>query len=471
MRKMSLRSTPVTDAMAPLDLKPMKEKSSKKRKSTDLADSSSATKTKSKSKDKSSKKRKASVGVETSVITESTREPNSIRENKQQEEEIIDVVMNDAEVQNGEVERIESTNSPSKKRKLSVEEIEVDITAPEPPSKKALRLLKKGKPLPPSKSGAADPIAESKTKKSEVEKRSEHGVWIGNLPWSVSKEDLRKFLVEYSDITEDSITRIHMPSPNDKKSANQVQERKFGKIVHNNGFAYVDFAVEDLVEKAIELSEQLLGGRRVLIKNSKSFEGRPEKTQEESRFEGKPPNKRVFLGNLRFDATEESIKGHFEKCGPIESVKVATFEDSGKCKGYAWVVFEDLEAAGHAVRGFVIIETEDSEAGSETSGSDEEEASKLKPKKIKLRKWWVNKIMGRPLRVEYAEDAQVRYKKRYGKDGTKAVVGASKEDGKENVIRAPRVSGPKPAVKYDLPYGGAHLTGGIVEATGKKTTF
>ena len=47
-----------------------------------------------------------------------------------------------------------SQEPPSKKRKGSVEEIEVDVTAPEPPSKKALRRLKKGKPLPPSKSGA-----------------------------------------------------------------------------------------------------------------------------------------------------------------------------------------------------------------------------------------------------------------------------------------------------------------------------
>jgi len=459
------------EEMAPIESKPTKEKSSK-RKSTDPTELAPTTKTKSKSKDKtSSKKRKASAVIEASAAADSVAGTSPVEGDEQDKADGVDVIMNDSEVHNDEAELTKSTDSPTKKRKLSVEEIEVDITAPEPPSKKALRLLKKGKPLPPSKSGA-EPSAESETKKAEVEKRSEYGVWIGNLPWSVSKEDLRKFLVEYSDITEEGITRVHMPGPNDKKSANQVQERKFGKIVHNKGFAYVDFSTEELVEKAIELSEQLLGGRRVLIKNSKSFEGRPEKTKEESRAEGKPPNKRVFLGNLRFDATEESVKEHFEKCGAIESVKVATFEDSGKCKGYAWVVFEDLEAAKHAVQGFVMIEAEDSEAESDSeSGSDEESASKAKPKKTKMRKWWVNKIMGRPLRVEYAEDAQVRYKKRYGKDGTKAAASASVEGEEGKPVRAPRVSEPKPAVKYDLPYGGAHLTGGIVEATGKKTTF
>ena len=183
----------------------------------------------------------------------------------------------------------------------------------------------------------------------------------------------------------------------------------------------------------------------------------------------------MFLGNLSFDTTEESIKHHFEKCGAIESVKVATFEDSGKCKGYAWVVFEELEAAESAVRGFVYIEEEasdvsesDSESGVSEGKSDSEEAvSKLKPKKTKTRKWWVNRIKGRPLRMEFAEDAQVRYKKRYGKDGTKnrtaADPEAPREEFKENQV-------PAKVVEYRQAYA-PRLTGGIVESKGKKTTF
>jgi RNA recognition motif-containing protein len=236
---------------------------------------------------------------------------------------------------------------PPKKRKASVEEIEVDINKPEPPSKKALRRLKKGKPLPPPKSGAdsTPEPQEEKPKKSEAEKCSEYGIWIGNLPWSVTKAALRTFLTSNSDIIDETITRIYMPSPDDGKPANKVDDSKPWKKQHNKGFAYVDFSTPEAVRQAIELSEQLLSGRRVLIKDNKSFEGRPQKTKEESRNEGKPPSKKVFLGNLRFDITEDSLKEHFVKCGAIENVMVASFEDSGKCKGYAWITFEDLEAA------------------------------------------------------------------------------------------------------------------------------
>jgi RNA recognition motif-containing protein len=388
----------------------------------------------------------------------------------------------------------------SKKRKASVEEIEVDISKPEPPSKKALRRLKKGKPLPPPKNGAntSSEPEEKKPNKPEVEKRSEHGIWIGNLLWSVTKSDLRTFLTSNSDIANDTITRIHMPSPDDGKPTNKVDESKPWKKQHNKGFAYVDFSVPEAVQQAVELSEQLLSGRRVLIKDNKSFEGRPQKTKEESRNDGKPPSRRVFLGNLRFDTTEDSLKEHFEKCGAIENVMVATFEDSGKCKGYAWITFEELEAAESTVRGYILIKQEDEDAESnleevhETSSNEEQEQEedgekkemetspiRKKPKKPVMKKWWIDKIHKRPVRREFAEDAQVRYKKRYGKDGTKGKTGLSETaDLNDRQSNGPKNGDGKKAekvrpskqVNYRAPYA-PRLTGGIVESKGKKVVF
>ncbi|EPE28557.1 RNA-binding, RBD [Glarea lozoyensis ATCC 20868] len=383
----------------------------------------------------------------------------------------------DSEVQDEDVASSEESNKPSsKKRKPNVgEEIEVDITLPEPPSKKALRALKKGKPLPPSKSGAeTTPEPEAKKAKAEVEKRSEHGIWIGNLAFHISKEDLRKFFVEKSDITDDLITRIHMPGPNDKKSANKVEERRNGKTVHNTGYAYVDFSTAEGATEAVELSEQLLGGRRVLIKNNKSFEGRPQKTKEESRNEGKPPSKRVFVGNLPFDATEAIIQSHYEKCGAIGTLKLATFEDSGKCKGYGWVTFDELEGAQNCVRGYVLVEEElsDDSESEDKSGSGDEgtDITKVKSeKKPKKRKVWCNRLNGRALRTEFAEDAQVRYKKRYGKDGTKQQAAAGSVEKATEPAQESHVIIPK-VVEYRKEYA-PRLTGGIVESKGKKVTF
>ena len=314
--------------------------------------------------------------------------------------------------------------SPSRKRKRVdklVDEIEVDVSAPEPPSKKALRKAKKGQSTSTdtgSKTVEKASAAESQTATTDQlgsTTRSEYGIWIGNLPWTATKAELRKFLIDNTNITEVMITRIYMPAPTEAASAASRQRVK----PQNKGFAYVDFSTGTALSQAVALSETLFTGRRVLIKDSKSFEGRPEKSSEDvaqSFKAGKPPSNRIFVGNLTFDTTKDDLQENFDRCGEIQDIHVATFEDSGKCKGYAWVEFKTVEAGQVAVRGWVKLEEQlHSDSEDEEGGRQDKEG---RPKKrSKERKWWVNRIKGRNLRMEFAEDKAVRYKKRFGKEG------------------------------------------------------
>lgn len=356
---------------------------------------------------------------------------------------------------------------PHKKRKLPEStEIEIDVSAPEPPSKKALRKAKKN-----TSEAIAEPATEQTTDASTnaqeaPAKRSDYGIWIGNLPFSVSKDDLRQFFTSNCSFSEATITRIHMP-----KGA-----EKFGKA-QNKGFAYVDFSTERAAKEAMGLSEQLVSGRRVLIKDAKSFVGRPEKSQQEGQHSGTntsghPPSRRIFVGNLGFDTTKEAIEEHFAQCGTVAHVHVATFQDSGKCKGYAWVQFEDIAAAEAAVRGFMMVNEDDEEE--EESASETEE--RKKPKKPRQRRVWVNQLLGRRMRMEFAEDASTRYKKRYGKDkdakgnhygevsGADHGYSGEKQQGRPAKSKKPDYS------RYDEGTV-QKLSGAIVEAQGKKTTF
>lgn len=317
----------------------------------------------------------------------------------------------------------------SSKRKRSEDvkeedELEIDINAPEPPSKKAKRKEKKSrkdssskKERPVADSGDAVAARTNQPTVAEAEKRNErsdYGVWIGNLSFTTTKDDVRRFLSEQGEIAETQVTRTHMPAPADGKSKNK-------------GFAYVDFASVEVLNKALSLSEKLLGGRKLLIKNAKSFEGRPEKPKgkEEAKTE-KEPTKRVFVGNLGFDVTREELAELFGQAGEVQDVFLATFEDSGKCKGFGWVRFGEVEAAQAAVKGFVKV----SDKEGEDADSDEEPEvvteKGTKKKSSKTRKVFINRLNGRPLRCEFAEDAQTRYKKRYGKDKETASSSTSK---------------------------------------------
>jgi RNA recognition motif-containing protein len=361
------------------------------------------------------------------------------------------------------VTAVVKTEKPFKGRKRDADEaeIEVDVNAPEPPSKKALRKAKKAKLSTNEESSAAEVEANVSTVKSEqpteeAKKRSEYGIWIGNLSFGTTKDDLARFLTQTS-ITTAQITRVHLP----------LGKPKFGKS-QSKGFAYIDFSDQACIEAALELSESVLDGRRVLIKNAKSFEGRPEQPKDQNNSQGRPPNKKIFVGNLDFTTTMEDLESHFRVCGPIAHTHMATFEDTGKCKGYAWVDFEDISSAEKAIRGWTEAEGRVTESNP----------------RARKGKAWVTHIQGRKLRMEFAEDKAVRYEKRYGKNAKTAPandVDVGEVGGIDLVVTEEKEE--KPALrkekktKKEQQFGNysaetvARLAGGIVEAKGSKTVF
>ena len=342
----------------------------------------------------------------------------------------------------------------TQKRKRVIDqqsELEIDVELPEPPSKKALRKAKKQKADPQHQKGDV-PKSHKHNEQQNFKQQSEssaavetetigvprtarsspHSIWIGNIPFHVTIHMLQNFLSSGSDqsqsnINSKEISRIHMPTPQTGPSYRGTKKPQ------NKGFAYVDFTNEKAFETALLLSEKLLEGRKVLIKNATDFAGRPDKAQgattaafernsADSRFA--KPAKRVFVGNLAFDVTEDDLRSLFEKCGPISNVKLATFEDSGKCKGFGWVVFETLEASEAAVRGWLKMQVQDEEeedknqAGDTTSDTPAQSARKRKDKP-KTKKIFANRLRGREVRCEFAEDAGKRYRKRFGKESSR----------------------------------------------------
>ncbi|TFY54410.1 hypothetical protein EVJ58_g8885, partial [Rhodofomes roseus] len=172
------------------------------------------------------------------------------------------------------------------------------------------------------------------------------------------------------------------------------------KLIENR-FAYVDFATPDAKTIAITRSENPLDGRRLLIKDGDDFNGRPAATadagdasgtpapnlsghtktaQKILRAQKQPAGPTLFLGNLGFETTDQSIRQLFDSHRPkpaatadhdadadanadaedadadkkeadkkekpwIRKVRMGTFEDSGKCKGPRWTLLEPRRAA------------------------------------------------------------------------------------------------------------------------------
>jgi cold-inducible RNA-binding protein len=61
--------------------------------------------------------------------------------------------------------------------------------------------------------------------------------------------------------------------------------------------------------------------------------------------------KNIFVGNLDFEATEQSIRSLFEPYGAIERINVVTDRDTGRPRGFAFVEMTDAGQADQAIAG------------------------------------------------------------------------------------------------------------------------
>lgn len=174
-----------------------------------------------------------------------------------------------------------------------------------------------------------------------------NGIWVGNLDFKTTQKDIFKFFESCGEIV-----RLNLPKTSDRKS---------------KGFAYLDFKDNEGMLKAIELNDKLLNGRKLLIKDAANWDTtgkiarnvkgvikNPElKVAVVKNLINENNNPKLFIGNLSFDTTEETIQEYFIKFGTIQNINLAKFEDSGKCKGFAHVDFNDGESAAKVMKKIV----------------------------------------------------------------------------------------------------------------------
>lgn len=60
-------------------------------------------------------------------------------------------------------------------------------------------------------------------------------------------------------------------------------------------------------------------------------------------------NKRLYVGNLPYELTDDQLKDLFTPAGNVVSAKVIRYQDTGRSKGFGFVEMETEEAAQKAV--------------------------------------------------------------------------------------------------------------------------
>ena len=98
-----------------------------------------------------------------------------------------------------------------------------------------------------------------------------------------------------------------------------------------------------------------------------------------------PDSRKVFVSGLPFDAKARDVEHFFVSCGPVAHCKLITFEDTGRCKGQAYVTFTTDESARKALE--LSGSTIDNEVSSNsTKTAKTPPAGKRKELKLKVTK-------------------------------------------------------------------------------------
>ena len=59
--------------------------------------------------------------------------------------------------------------------------------------------------------------------------------------------------------------------------------------------------------------------------------------------------KNIFVGNLSFRATKESVRELFERYGAVTSARIMTDRETGRSRGFAFVEMSNSEEADKAI--------------------------------------------------------------------------------------------------------------------------
>ena len=98
----------------------------------------------------------------------------------------------------------------------------------------------------------------------------------------------------------------------------------------SRGFGFVLFKDAASVDKVLELKEHKLDGKLIDPKRAKVLKG-------------KEPPKKVFVGGLSPDTSEEQIKEYFGACGEIENIELPMDTKTNERRGFCFVTYTDEE--------------------------------------------------------------------------------------------------------------------------------
>ncbi|XP_059766403.1 heterogeneous nuclear ribonucleoprotein D-like [Balaenoptera ricei] len=149
-------------------------------------------------------------------------------------------------------------------------------------------------------------------------------MFIGGIPRDTSKQALLEYLTQFGEMIDFTI-------------------KTFPDSGVPRGFGFVLFKDSAAVEKVLQVKEHKLDGKTISLKRAKAIEV-------------EPPPRRVFVGGLNPQTSEEKIREYFGAFGVIENIDLPVSPGTNKRRAFCFITYTDgkpvkqlLEARYHQI--------------------------------------------------------------------------------------------------------------------------
>lgn len=175
-------------------------------------------------------------------------------------------------------------------------------------------------------------IDESPAASEEPEK---HTVYVGNLPFSSSRDQISGMFADKGI----PVLNVAMPM-----NQNMIDEDT--GMPKSKGFCFVDVESEDMIAAAVEAFNEVdIEGRPMRVNKLLPKEEVQQRQNKRDKNYTPDGQKKLYVGNLPFDASYDEIKEHFEQYGEVKDLYLPMRDDRPRGFGFVTLDSESADSA------------------------------------------------------------------------------------------------------------------------------
>uniref|UniRef100_A0A5K3EK81 Heterogeneous nuclear ribonucleoprotein A1 n=1 Tax=Mesocestoides corti TaxID=53468 RepID=A0A5K3EK81_MESCO len=147
-------------------------------------------------------------------------------------------------------------------------------------------------------------------------------LFVGGLHHSTTENQLREFYSQWGEITDVVV----------------MKDQRTGK---SRGFGFVTFAESSSVDAAQAARPHTIDGKTIDSKRAMP--------REETSPEVHAAVKKIFVGALKKDVTDDDLSQYFSQFGTVTDASVVMSKDRNESRGFAFVTFDDTDAVDKVI--------------------------------------------------------------------------------------------------------------------------